>query len=73
MSEASEREAAELLASATRVLIRAEATLGGVGMACFATMKEQNDAFDAARAKRDAAKKIVAMATEFREKHAAFS
>lgn len=56
-----------------KALKQAEATLGGVGMACFFTMKEQEDAFAKAFAKRDAAKQLVNLATAFRDAHGDFS
>ena len=65
--------AEKLVSAAQEVLERAEATLSGVGLACHATTNEQENAFQKAFAKRDAAKALLAAAEDFLEKHGSFN
>lgn len=58
--------------AANEVLENAKATRGGVGMACFATTREQSDAFARAEAKETAAGRIVAAVAEFKSQHGDF-
>ena len=68
----SDQALANLEKAAADVAALALATQGGVGMACFATMREQNEAFEKAQAKRAAAQEIVNAVAEFRKMHGAF-
>ena len=68
----SDEALANLEKAAADVLELALATQGGVGMACFLTMREQSEAFEKAGAKRAAAQAIVNAVADFRKTHGAF-
>jgi hypothetical protein len=59
--------------AAQDVLDCAEGTLGGVGMSCFGTTAEQNEALRRARAKLEDANAIVAAVARFKAEHDGFS
>jgi len=64
---------ANLEEAAAGVVKNAEATLGGVGFACFTTMREQDRAFARARAKLHEAKRIAESVAQFKAEHGDFS
>lgn len=63
----------DLLALAEKVKISAEATLSGVGMACFITLVEQEEAFRIAEGKLALAKHILELAQKMQNKYGDFS
>lgn len=69
----SDRALANLEKAAADVLGNANATLGGVGMACFGTGREQDEAMQKARAKVNSAKAIVGAVATFKQLHGSFS
>lgn len=62
----SDEALATLEKAALEVRKSADATLGGVGFACFATGRDQEDAFRKARAKLAAAQAIVESVAAFK-------
>jgi len=62
-----------LLKAAEEVAKGAEATLSGVGGACFASSREQDDAFERARAKKAAADDLLQRAQDFYKTHGNFN